>query len=61
MYWDKVRRWGSARSRYPYAFPRKRSTESFMCYVEYSSNHSAYPMPSGEPEVILEGVLTLGG
>uniref|UniRef100_A0A8C0DLG0 MHC class I-like antigen recognition-like domain-containing protein n=1 Tax=Balaenoptera musculus TaxID=9771 RepID=A0A8C0DLG0_BALMU len=30
-------------------------------HVEHSGNHSAHSAPSGEPGVILEGVVTLGG
>lgn len=35
--------------------------QSFKCYVEQFGSHSAHPMPSGEPGVTLEGVLTLVG
>ena len=31
------------------------------CHVEHGGNHSAHPVPSGEPGVSLEGVVTLGG
>lgn len=35
--------------------------QRFTCSREHSGNHSAHPVPSGEPGVTLEGVLTLAG
>lgn len=35
--------------------------QSFTCHVEHSGNHTARPVPSGEPEVLLKGLLTLVG
>uniref|UniRef100_A0A8C4L2Y8 Ig-like domain-containing protein n=1 Tax=Equus asinus asinus TaxID=83772 RepID=A0A8C4L2Y8_EQUAS len=33
--------------------------QRFRCHVEHSGNHTAHPVLSGEPGVLLEGVLTL--
>ena len=35
--------------------------QRFMCHVEHSGNHTAHPVPSGEPGMLLEGVLPLVG
>lgn len=33
--------------------------QRFRCHLEHSGNHTAHPVTSGEPGVLLEGVLTL--